>query len=175
MLTVSPSAGTVTGISKAPVQDAIVAAAGMTTSKSVPTVTSIAPISSSTRVASSSAGAALSSSAPPAPSPSAGETVVSRSNGAGLAINEQSIKSFSGFLKGNLGWYTGWAYTPLSGTDGLEWVPQVWGLDQANGVQAAAAKWPSSVKYVLSFNERELSRVFMLLRFSRILYVGGWS
>lgn len=111
--------------------------------------------SSSTSRSTSKAAPAPTFSAAPAPSPSAGAGNTARFNGAGLAINGQSVKSFSGFLKGNLGWYTGWADTPLSGTDGLEWVPQVWGASDVDGIKDAASKWPSSVKSVLSFNERE--------------------
>ena len=116
-----------------------------------------APVIEPSASHSSKAAPAPASSAAPAPSPSAGGGNTARSTGAGLAINGQSVKSFSGFLKGNLGWYTGWADTPLSGTDGLEWVPQVWGASDVDGVKAAASKWPSSVKSVLSFNERESS------------------
>ena len=74
---------------------------------------------------------------------------------AGLAINEDSVKSFSGFLGGSVGWYTGWAATPLTGTDGLEWVPQVWGSGDVAGVQTKGAAWPAGVTHVLSFNERK--------------------
>ena len=105
----------------------------------------------------------LSSITKPAPSPSSSAAAAPptgggntpRSKPGGLAINEQSVRSFSGFLKGNLGWYTGWAATPLPGTDGLEWVPQVWGVPQVTDIKEESAKWPSSVSIVLSFNERE--------------------
>lgn len=76
------------------------------------------------------------------------------SGSAGLAINEQSVRSFSGFLDGKLDWYTGWALTPLKGTTGLEWVPQVHGLPSVAGVAEAAKSW-TGVKYVLGFNERK--------------------
>jgi hypothetical protein len=102
-----------------------------------------------------------STSANPSPVPITGSEIVARSNGAGLAINDQSIKSFSGFTKGSLGWYTGWAATPLSGTNGLEWVPQVWGLPQVANIKDQAKNWPTSVKYVLSFNERESARFLL--------------
>jgi len=92
------------------------------------------------------------SAAAPAPT-SSGNSAGSKR--AGLAINEQSVKDFSGFLDGNVGWYTGWAMTPLTGTDGLEWVPQVWGSGNAAEVKAKAADWPEGVTHVLSFNERE--------------------
>lgn len=88
-----------------------------------------------------------------------GSSSGSTSNGAGLAINDQSIKSFSGFLKGNLGWYTGWATTSLKGTDGLEWVPQVHGLGSVAGIKDASKSW-LGVRSVLSFNERKLASPF---------------
>jgi hypothetical protein len=57
-------------------------------------------------------------------------------------------------LAGKLDWYTNWASTPLSGTDGLEWVPQVHGLGNVAGIATDAKKW-TGVKAVLSFNERQ--------------------
>lgn len=109
----------------------------------VPTVTSQ---TSSSATSSATAGAA-------AASTSSGASAGSKR--AGLAINEDSVKSFSGFLGGSVGWYTGWAATPLTGTDGLEWVPQVWGSGDVAGVQTKGAAWPAGVTHVLSFNERK--------------------
>ena len=85
---------------------------------------------------------------PPQAMPAAGGGGVSP---VGLAINGDSKANVASF-GGKIGWYYSWNMNTLTGTDGLEFVPMVWGKDAAN---AFDGKIPGGSTHILGFNERE--------------------
>lgn len=66
-------------------------------------------------------------------------------------MNTDSMADIPSF-GGGLGWYYGWNLEALSNTEGLEFVPMVWGADAARQFDGAV---PAATNYILGFNERE--------------------
>ncbi|ORX40547.1 glycosyl hydrolase catalytic core-domain-containing protein [Kockovaella imperatae] len=128
-----------------------------TTSQHVIETQSRAAVQTSQLVVQTSAAAT--SAAAPMPSDSSngatgGSAGGGGAGGAGLGINYSSLFKAQNFP--GLTWYWNWALTPSSDTGSLEFVPNVHSASNVDGVASAAASW-TNVRYVLGFNEPDIS------------------
>jgi len=105
-------------------------------------------------------GAAASS--PPATASASGATPTG-SSGSGAAgsgpvgigwDNAKNPGAISSYVDAGLQWWTNWL-PQADEYPAIEYVPMVWGSGSVPQLKTAMEGWPSSTKYVLSFNERE--------------------
>lgn len=77
----------------------------------------------------------------------------------GLGWNDDSGMDTAPFIAvpgSKLSWTYNWWRSPgKANTEGLEFVPMIWGESYVASVVTDEATWPASTKYILSFNERE--------------------
>ena len=105
-------------------------------------------------------GAAASS---PAAISSASGATSTGSSGSGAAgsgpvgigwDNAKNPGAISSYVDAGLQWWTNWL-PQADEYPAIEYVPMVWGSGSVPQLKTAMEGWPSSTKYVLSFNERE--------------------
>jgi hypothetical protein len=84
----------------------------------------------------------------PAPAP----TSTADAFRVGLAMNADSKADIASFGQGKIGWYHSYNTEPLANTDGLEFVPIIWGAQAARDFTGAVA---AGTTHILGFNERE--------------------
>lgn len=90
----------------------------------------------------------------PAPTTSSAPAPTSTADAfrVGLAMNTDSKADIASFGRGKIGWYYSYNTEPLANTDGLEFVPIIWGAQAARDFTGAVAV---GTTHILGFNERE--------------------
>jgi hypothetical protein len=151
-------------VADAPSNTAAVSSAPVAATSAVVASSVEAPAEASASDLTAASGSGTKAAAPSASAPAASATGSTSSGSGNAAAGSGPVgtgwdpaknkASISSYVDAGLQWFTNWSPSSKE-YPAIEFVPMVWGSGSVPDLKAAMGGWPSSTKYVLSFNERE--------------------